>query len=46
VVPESALARKPAALSFEVASTIPQSGAIAEQAVALAAPGTRMLLNG
>jgi len=46
VVPESALARKPAALSFEVASTIPQSGAIAEQAVALAAPGARMLLNG
>lgn len=46
VAPAGALARKPAALSFEEASTIPQSGTIAAQAVARAAPGQRMLLNG
>lgn len=46
VAPESALAPKPAALTFAEASTIPQAGAIASQAVALAAPGSRMLVNG
>jgi len=44
--PASALALKPAALTFSEASTIPQAGAIASQAVALAAPGSRMLING
>lgn len=46
VAPASALALKPAALSFAQASTLPQSGAIALQAVARARPGERMLLNG
>lgn len=46
VAPASALARKPAALSFVEASTLPQSGAIAMQAVALAKPGDRLLING
>nr|WP_205834911.1 NAD(P)-dependent alcohol dehydrogenase [Microbacterium sp. CFH 90308] len=46
VVPETALAAKPARLSFAEASAIPQAGAIAERAVALAEPGSRMLLNG
>lgn len=45
-VPVSAIVRKPAALSFAEASAIPQAGAIASQAVELAAPGSRMLLNG
>ncbi|WP_127476646.1 NAD(P)-dependent alcohol dehydrogenase [Microbacterium sulfonylureivorans] len=46
VAPESALAPKPSALTFAEASTIPQAGAIASQAVALAEPGSRMLVNG
>nr|AIA10468.1 zinc-binding dehydrogenase [uncultured bacterium] len=46
VAPEHALAHKPAALSFAQASTLPQSGAIAVQAVARASPGRRMLING
>ncbi len=46
VMPESALAPKPARLSFVEASALPQAGAIAAQAVALAAPGSRMLING
>ena len=46
VAPASALALKPAALTFAQASTLPQSGAIALQAVARARPGERMLLNG
>lgn len=46
VAPESALALKPPELSFAEASTIPQAGAIASQAAALAAPGSRMLING
>lgn len=46
VAPEHALALKPAALSFAEASTLPQSGAIAVQAVARAKPGERMLING
>jgi NADPH:quinone reductase-like Zn-dependent oxidoreductase len=44
--PESALARKPPELSFAEASTVPQAGAIAAQAAALAARGSRMLING
>ena len=44
--PESALAPKPAQLSFAEASALPQAAAIATHAVALAEPGTRMLLNG
>lgn len=46
VMPESALSSKPAQLSFAEASAIPQAGAIAAQAVALAEPGSRMLING
>lgn len=46
VAPESALTHKPKELSFAEASTIPQAGAIASQAVALAVPGSRMLING
>lgn len=45
-MPESALALKPARLSFAEASAIPQAGAIAAQAVALARPGSRMAING
>ncbi|MEX5305558.1 NAD(P)-dependent alcohol dehydrogenase [Kocuria sp. CPCC 205258] len=46
VAPEHALALKPAGLSFAEASTLPQSGAIAVQAVARAKRGERMLING
>lgn len=46
VAPASALARKPDELTFAEASAIPQSGAIALQAVARGRPGERMLLNG
>jgi NADPH:quinone reductase-like Zn-dependent oxidoreductase len=46
VAPERMLAHKPAELSFAQASTLPQSGAIAVQAVARAKPGDRMLING
>ena len=46
VAPESALAHKPAALTFAQASTIPQAGAIAWQATAGAGPGERVLING
>ena len=46
VAAETALARKPAALSFAQAATLPQPGAIARQAVARARPGDRMLING
>jgi NADPH:quinone reductase-like Zn-dependent oxidoreductase len=45
-VPEAALAPKPAQLSFAEASALPQAAAIATHAVALAEPGSRMLLNG
>lgn len=44
--PEAAFAPKPAQLSFAEASALPQAGAIAAQAVALAHPGSRMLING
>lgn len=48
VAPESALARKPAELSFAEASTIPQAGAIALRgtAAATATAGQRVLING
>src|SRR6478736_3408565 len=43
--PETALAAKPDGLSFADASTLPQAGAIAVQAVARAHHGDRMLVN-
>jgi NADPH:quinone reductase-like Zn-dependent oxidoreductase len=46
VAPESALAVKPAGITFAEASTIPQAGAIALQAVARGRAGERMLING
>lgn len=46
VVPESALARKPATLSFAEASTLPQPGAIALQGTAGIAAGMSVLING
>lgn len=46
VAPESVLARKPAALTFAEASTIPQAGAIAQQGTAGAGAGSRVLING
>lgn len=46
VAGESALAAKPAALSFAEASTIPQAGAIALQGTAGAGAGRRVLVNG
>ena len=46
IAPESALALKPAQLTFAEASTIPQAGAIALQGTRMAAPGRRTLING
>ncbi|MFF5200110.1 NAD(P)-dependent alcohol dehydrogenase [Micromonospora sp. SD19] len=46
IAPESVLARKPAALTFAEASTIPQAGAIAQQGTAGAGAGSRVLING
>jgi NADPH:quinone reductase-like Zn-dependent oxidoreductase len=46
VAPEKALARKPEALSFAEASTIPQAGPIALQGTDGAAAGSRVLVNG
>jgi NADPH:quinone reductase-like Zn-dependent oxidoreductase len=46
VAPEAALAVKPADLTFDAASTIPQAGPIALQGTALARPGSRVLING
>lgn len=46
VAPESALALKPAELTFAEASTIPQAGPIALQGTAGAASGVRVLING
>lgn len=46
VAPASALAIKPEGLDFAEASTIPQAGAIALQAVARGRAGERMLING
>lgn len=45
IAPESALAHKPAQLTFAEASTIPQAGAIALQGTKWAA-GRRILING
>jgi NADPH:quinone reductase-like Zn-dependent oxidoreductase len=46
VAPESVLAHKPAGLTFAEAAAIPQSGAIAQQGIATARPGSRVLING
>jgi NADPH:quinone reductase-like Zn-dependent oxidoreductase len=46
VAPASALAQKPAELTFAEASTIPQAGAIALQGTVGVAPGKRILING
>jgi NADPH:quinone reductase-like Zn-dependent oxidoreductase len=46
VAPESALAHKPAQLTFAEASTIPQAGAIALQGTQGAVGGSRVLING
>jgi NADPH:quinone reductase-like Zn-dependent oxidoreductase len=46
VAAESALARKPAGLTFAEASTLPQAGAIAVQGTRWAGPGRRVLVNG
>jgi NADPH:quinone reductase-like Zn-dependent oxidoreductase len=46
VAPESALAPKPAGLTFAEASTIPQAAAIAWQGTEGAAAGRRVLVNG
>ncbi|SHN38418.1 NAD(P)-dependent alcohol dehydrogenase [Cryptosporangium aurantiacum] len=46
IAPESALAPKPAALTFAEASTIPQAGVIALQGTDGAAAGARVLING
>lgn len=46
LAPESALAHKPAQLTFAEASTIPQAGAIAMQGTAGALAGKRVLING
>ena len=46
LAPESALAHKPAQLTFAEASTIPQAGAIALQGTRTAVAGSRVLING
>ncbi|WP_109506827.1 NAD(P)-dependent alcohol dehydrogenase [Nocardioides speluncae] len=46
LAPESALAHKPAELTFAEASTIPQAGAIALQGTRKAGAGSRVLING
>ena len=46
IASESALALKPAGLTFAQASTIPQAGAIALQGTQRAEPGSRVLING
>ena len=46
VAEESALAIKPAGLSFAEASTLPQAGAIAQQGMAGVVSGHRVLVNG
>ncbi|HSV39538.1 MAG TPA: NAD(P)-dependent alcohol dehydrogenase [Nocardioidaceae bacterium] len=46
VAPGSALAHKPAELTFAEASTIPQAGAIALQGTRWATEGSRVLING
>ena len=46
LAPDSALAHKPAQLTFIQASTIPQAGAIALQGTERAEEGSRLLING
>lgn len=46
LAPGSALAAKPAGLTFAQASTIPQAGAIARQGVRAVVAGSRVLING
>jgi NADPH:quinone reductase-like Zn-dependent oxidoreductase len=46
VAPESALALKPAQLTFAEASTIPQAGAIAMRGMERVVAGRRVLING
>lgn len=46
VAPVSVLAPKPAGLTFEEASALPQAGAIALQGTHGLAPGSRLLVNG
>lgn len=46
IAAEASLAHKPAGLTFEEASTIPQAGAIALQGTEGAAGGRRVLING
>jgi len=46
LAPESALARKPAQLTFAEASTIPQAGAIALRGTERVVAGSRVLING
>ena len=46
VAPESALALKPASLTFAEASTVPQAGAIARRGTERVAAGNRVLING
>ncbi|WP_068273578.1 NAD(P)-dependent alcohol dehydrogenase [Aldersonia kunmingensis] len=46
IAAEKSLARKPSALTFAEASTIPQAGAIALQGTRGAGPGRRVLING
>jgi len=46
LAPVSALADKPAGLTFAEASTIPQAGAIALQGIRTAVAGSRVLING
>ena len=46
LAPQSALAPKPAGLTFAEASTIPQAGAIALQGTKRAVAGCRVLING
>lgn len=46
IAPQSALAHKPAKLTFIEASTLPQAGAIALQGTAKVVQGSRVLING
>ncbi|WP_344689687.1 NAD(P)-dependent alcohol dehydrogenase [Blastococcus jejuensis] len=46
VAPQTALARKPAELTFAQASTVPQAGAIAEKGTRAVSAGQRVLING
>jgi NADPH:quinone reductase-like Zn-dependent oxidoreductase len=45
-VPESALAPKPAGLSYSEAAALPQAGAIALQGLDTVTPASRVLING